>query len=97
MSIIQAFDVRKFQYTLEYYLHEQELDYSVLEHLNNNNINLGSLICFFDIIKSDTHFIVASSNTNLHNIITISKCECEVNSISVDNSIIQYNNFKFTI
>jgi hypothetical protein len=96
MSIINKFDQLSYYYTLEYYLYEQELDFTVLDYLNNNNIEIGSLICFFDIIKNNIHYIITTNEDNSHKLITISKCDVTDNSI-INSSIIFYNGYKFTI
>jgi hypothetical protein len=94
MSLIKQFDQVPYYYTFEYYLHEQELDYTVLDYAQNNGIELGSLICFFDIIKNDVYYIVTTNENNSHKVISISKSS-SVNNLIMDN-IIYYNGYKFT-
>jgi hypothetical protein len=74
---------------------EQDLDYTVLTFLENNGIKIGALICFFDLIKNDTHYVVTSNEENLHKVITISKYDHNSNMILGDD--FYYNGYKFTI
>jgi hypothetical protein len=95
MSVIKKFDRIGYYYTFEYYLYEQELDYTVLDYAQNNGIELGSLVCFFDMIKDDVHYIVTTDEKGSHKVISISKFSSVDNLIL--NNIIYYNGYKFTI
>jgi hypothetical protein len=95
MSVIKKFDRIGYYYTFEYYLYEQELDYTVLDYAQNNGIELGSLVCFFDMIKDDVHYIVTTNEKNSHKLISISKSSNVDNLIL--NNIIYYNCYKLTI
>jgi hypothetical protein len=90
------FDRASYYYTFEYYLYEQELDYTVLNYLDNNNINLRKLVCFFDIIKNDTHYIITTNEENLHKVISITKCE-HIDNFIYGNLVVSYNGYKFTV
>jgi hypothetical protein len=96
MTITKRYDNINYYYTFEYYLHEQELDYTVLDFLSNNGIELGSLICFFDIIKNSVHNIITTNENNSHTLIRIAKCDHDINLISCGGTIF-YNNYKFII
>jgi hypothetical protein len=95
MSIIKQFDTIGFYYTFEYYLYEQELDCTILEYLQNNNVNIGSLICFFDIIKNDTRYVIATDQENSYKVISIIKSNINDNFIS--GNLIFYGGYKFNI
>jgi hypothetical protein len=95
MAITQQFNSIDFYYTFEYYLHEQELDYTVLDYAHNNGFELQSLICFFDIIRNNIHYIITTNDNNSHQVISIAKCSNMDNLIF--NSVIYYNGYKFTI
>jgi hypothetical protein len=95
MSVIKQFDQIAYYYTFEYYLHEQELDYTVLDYAQNNGIEFGSLICFFDVIKDNVHYIVTTDEKKSHKLISIFKFS-SVNNLILNN-IIYYNSYKFTI
>jgi hypothetical protein len=95
MLVIEKFDRFGYYYTFEYYLHEQELDYTVLDFAQNNGIELGLLVCFFDMIKHNVHYVVTTDEKNSHKLISISKSSNVDNLIL--NNIIYYNGYKFTI
>jgi hypothetical protein len=95
MSVIKQFDQIAYYYTFEYYLHEQELEYTVLDFAQNSGIELGLLVCFFDIIKDNVHYVVTTDEKNSHKLISISKSSSVDNLIL--NNIIYYNCYKFTI
>jgi hypothetical protein len=96
MSITKKFDSIGYYYTFEYYLYEQELDYTILEFLDNGNgINLGSLTCFFDIIKNNVRYIITTNSGYYHQVISIAKSEHDTNSIS--DNVIFYNGYIFNI
>jgi hypothetical protein len=96
MSILQKFNRIGYYYTFEYYLYEQDFDTTMIDYLKNQNVTLKQLICFFDIIKNGTCYIITTNEENLHKVITITKCDHDINSIT-DNLIIFYNGYKFTI
>jgi hypothetical protein len=100
MSLIQQFDRFGYIYTFEYYLYEKELDYSIIDFINNNSINYF-YVCFFDIIRENTNYLVTTDPTNdLHQLITIKKNNiCSENNIFTydDQVIIYYNNYMVSI
>jgi hypothetical protein len=89
----------QYYYTFEYYLYEQELDYTVLDYLNNNNIKIDKLICFFDIIKNGVYYIITTDKKNLHQVIAIAKCNNSENSIYSNFNLVTilYNGCTFNI
>jgi hypothetical protein len=95
MTHIKRFDRIGFYYTFENYLCKHELDHGAINYFENNNIQIGSLICFFDIIKNDIHYIVTTNKDFVHKIISITKCNCTDNMIY--NNTFYYNGYKFII
>jgi hypothetical protein len=85
-----------YYYTLEYYFYEQNLDYTLLDYLDNNNIELGKLVCFFDVIKNGIRYIITTDEKKSHQLITISECD-HINNLISDNLVVYYNGCKVTI
>jgi hypothetical protein len=100
MSFIQQFNNFGYLYTFQYYLYEKELDYNLINYIENNNLN-SFYICFFDIIREGVHYLITTDSTNdLHELITIK----EINTVNENKIIINdhqvtiyYNNYAVTI
>jgi hypothetical protein len=100
MSQLKKFDELGYIYTFQYYLYEQELDYNIIDFMENNNIN-SFYICFFDVIRDDAHYLITTNLTdNLHELITIRKMsDVNENKIIIQDHqiIIHYDNYKVNI
>jgi hypothetical protein len=96
MSLIHKFDILGYIYTFEYYLYEKKLDYSLIDFMENNNIDYF-YVCFFDIIRDNTHYLVTTDPTNdLHQLITIkvNNAQNENNIATNDHQVtIHYNDY----
>jgi hypothetical protein len=100
MSLIHKFDQFGYIYTFEYYLYEKKLDYSLIDFMENNNIDYF-YVCFFNIIRDNTHYLVTTDPTNdLHQLITIkvNNAQNENNIVTNDHQVtINYNEYTVII
>jgi hypothetical protein len=95
MTYLAKLDSKCYYFSFEFYLYEQELDSSIIDYLENNNVNdLINSVCFYNMIDADTHYLVTRSH-NEYKIITISKSDINENIIS--HNIIIYNNYEYII
>jgi hypothetical protein len=93
MSILTKFISVGYYFTLEYYLREQKLDHNIINYMDNHNIK-SNYVCFFDIIKGNNHFLIATNNGE-HRLITITNTKETDNHISTQTII--HNGLKLVI
>jgi hypothetical protein len=97
MAILSKVDDENYAYTLEYYLYEQGFDPNILEFMSNNNIQTN-YVCFFDIIRSNIHYLVVKSKDcyQVISVLAVVASDNHIVNIS-DNVNIYYGECKISI
>jgi hypothetical protein len=103
--MLEQIDYLNFQFTFKYYLYKNNIDHTVCDYLENNNMK-GNYICFYSEIINDAHYLVTTKldrdTNNGYRIITIVKNnECIASNnftlSSIENLVVHYDNYIISI